>query len=798
MSENNRKFNLLETVDKRRLGYIINNPLKFNLGKSYVGKLVDNEAQLTLFKEYFYALDDKGTRKMSYIQRHNMGRYWSKSFSIANMSRVVRHTICKDFYYDLDMKNAHGVIFQHYCNSNKIKCKYVDHYCKNREECLNELMVAIESKSRDEAKKIPLAIINGRDYNNTPYINESGKIIEFEKFPQWLQLYQANMPSIHKKIVELNPDLYEIAKENKKDRRGYNTTGSAVNLVLCNMENKCLMIMYDWLIKHNYKVGSLMYDGLVIYKDCVKNGIEEVHRILKECEKEIFKNVGIRIKLSEKSMKEGLTITENDMIGYNDEGMLTFFNPDGTYDQKWMLDEMTYEDFKSKWEQICFFCLSTGLYMVRDSRANMMNLTPGELKTRYSHYTYVAKKIKKDKEIEISKSFVIDWMNDRNKKLYEFCEINPFPIKTDSRTFNLWTGFEHDRNSEPGDSKSEYVDQWLDFIKALFKSEEEFDYINNWIANIIQYPGLKPAGAALLLYSRENGSGKNTLTSGITALLGSNLCFQTCDPQNYLFGNFNKERLNRLLIVVDEANAMTSFCNSDKIKSIITERYFTVNEKSKTTYVSKCLARFIFTTNNMISMKIDPEDRRFAVFEVSGKLVGNVDYFNSMYNMFENINAMGDIFQFYKNFKITINIVNERPNTEMMNLIQKANIDPFDRWIAEFISTLNEPLRVTVDNIKNKPTEPCNPKISKDEYIPEEGRYIFKAKKLFNLYNEYLTNNNFQKIVTSKKFYSQLRVLYDDGFNSKIPGIERVNIKNLAYISVKKEIALPHVTKWLD
>ena len=80
------------------------------------------------------------------------------------MKRRIRHTICKNLMYDIDMKNAHPTLLSWYCHENGIKCKGLDEYILHREEFIADLMEK-RSKSRDEIKAHLLAIINGRTEN---------------------------------------------------------------------------------------------------------------------------------------------------------------------------------------------------------------------------------------------------------------------------------------------------------------------------------------------------------------------------------------------------------------------------------------------------------------------------------------------------------------------------------------------------------------------------------------------------------------------------------------------------------
>jgi hypothetical protein len=69
------------------------------------------------YKEY------QQIKKVGYKQTHkDIGRYFAKGpFSLQSLPKEVRHTISKDYYYDVDIVNAHPVILHQYC---KQKFKY--------------------------------------------------------------------------------------------------------------------------------------------------------------------------------------------------------------------------------------------------------------------------------------------------------------------------------------------------------------------------------------------------------------------------------------------------------------------------------------------------------------------------------------------------------------------------------------------------------------------------------------------------------------------------------------------------
>ncbi|CAC5415709.1 unnamed protein product [Mytilus coruscus] len=153
------------------------------------------------------------------------------------MSRKIRHTLCSDIMYDIDMKNVHLTLLSWYCHDNGIKCDGLDDFIENREQYMANWM-ARTYDTRDEVKAHFLAIINGRRVKLTP------------DDPSWYKEFYSGMRHIMQSIVKLRLELYALAKQ-LKDNRGtnYNIDGTTVNYVMCSLENKALMIAFDYLTR---------------------------------------------------------------------------------------------------------------------------------------------------------------------------------------------------------------------------------------------------------------------------------------------------------------------------------------------------------------------------------------------------------------------------------------------------------------------------------------------------------------------------------------------------------------------
>ena len=109
---------------------------------------------------------------------------------------------------------------------------------------------------RDEAKKkLLLAIMNWKQTNMQP------------DDPPWLISYYIGMRNIISAVVQLNPEMHELAKQSKHNH--YNLKGSTINHMLCTLENEALMAAFDYLNGKGIEVAALVFDGLMIYKNDV-------------------------------------------------------------------------------------------------------------------------------------------------------------------------------------------------------------------------------------------------------------------------------------------------------------------------------------------------------------------------------------------------------------------------------------------------------------------------------------------------------------------------------------------------
>ena len=351
-SPDSRDISLLESVNRDKLNYILSHHEDFQLGKSWLnGKLVDGQAQLTLLAGYHDALNHKGETCIKYKQKgYKFGRYYGdRNLQLQNISRPIRHTIANDGMIDVDIKNAHPTLLVWYCKTKEIPCEGLNYYIDNRDACLKTLL-QMKGLTKDQAKQDILAITNGRDKYEE----------QVEGYPEWYLNYYFNMKAIIEAVQIAEPEYKKAAERSKKanGKEGYNVGGTTINYLMTDLENRCLMCMYDVALESDVRVGSLVYDGMMLYKDSLPRDVDSLFRKMEERVRNVLE--GCNISIVQKPMDEGFDIDRevrdykvksiNHLIQMNPDIRVMFDKYETDYIKKIDIDESIQYVQDLEWE----------------------------------------------------------------------------------------------------------------------------------------------------------------------------------------------------------------------------------------------------------------------------------------------------------------------------------------------------------------------------------------------------------------------------------------------------------------
>jgi len=300
---------LYEKVDLEAL-QIIRDNFDYLYDKGKLGRFVDAKNGYSVIQdkkvvydmlcEFFNSRKKSEKQKYKYASGISWGRMFSDGVSLQGISRVIRQTIARQIYWDIDISNAHPVILHTYCVKNKIEVPTLTRYIQHRDELLADIIGLIDSETgkpltRDDAKTIPLAIING---GKRSHLFKQGCL------PDWVKLLEREIVDIYNFFVKTDiGKKFHRRAVSKKDR---NVEGSTLNYFLCQQENEILCAMYRYLVEAGVRVGVFCFDGMMVYKSFDENGVALPfkQKLLEGAEEVVRDTLGYPIKLVVKEMTE--------------------------------------------------------------------------------------------------------------------------------------------------------------------------------------------------------------------------------------------------------------------------------------------------------------------------------------------------------------------------------------------------------------------------------------------------------------------------------------------------------------
>lgn len=346
----------------------------------------DKEASLTFVKNIYYNRKATDTVHYSFSGKLKSGRRYADENSLQGMNRRLRHTIAKNLYYDIDMKNAQPTFLRHLCKTLGFSHPVLEAYCDNRDAYLEKWVgtkvfngkTTTILQTPDEAKKFFLAITNGgkqkcdTDNNDfVQYFNQHQEFLEvLWKHPDY-RLYRKRAEN----SVETKRKEFDRAKK-RGDIASWmtffdNRKGSCLNYYMADVENLALVYMEEKLKQLSVEYGVLCFDGIMVYQSSTGMPLPE---LLAQMEAYLLEKMGFVIKLSCKPMDEAFDLSElpdppeeveDVFLNATDEGYAFYVLKalDGNY---------LYNHDK---EEILFYDEETALWSPRKSRHLMTFIT---------------------------------------------------------------------------------------------------------------------------------------------------------------------------------------------------------------------------------------------------------------------------------------------------------------------------------------------------------------------------------------------------------------------------------------
>ena len=710
--------------------------------------LAFDKCERTKINTYFNMMDDTDGIDVNYRRPNialKMGRYFAEhGLSLQNFSKVLRHTLVYDTHTDIDMKNAHPEILYQTCNQysksdkkNKLKMKCLKSYVEDREKYLQMFMEYFNT-DRKIAKEMFLVIMylgSWEKYlkeHKLKYKNKSDEIVKF------IIEFRKELDTLAEFVCNTIPETYNYLKENPI--AGKSPKSSCLSYYLGDIENFLLHIAIEFMENKQIDVETLCFDGLLVLNNDSLND-----ELLKELNKLVstkkYKNgFKYNIQFEYKEMNDAITdFSQYDFKIPSDRINIPFLC-DIKPDMKWVekhQKQVPYLEKPTKQE----------IKMIKEiEKHNALCVLDSEMFRKTEYYEkYHAKVLHPSCVIEFGDNdfkllkygdlynnysnvlinnvpFVNLWLKDKMIRTYNKLDFLPHPAPIEYDTFNLFTGFTSTLNKPVENCNLNFFENHLHVLCG--KDQQATDYMMNYLAHLIQFPGIIPKVACV--FRSVQGTGKNIFFDNFGIyVLGHKYHLQTANLED-IIGRFNLNH-NKLLVVIDEAQGKDTFSANETIKNLITAIKLTWEQKGVDPITIHNLGRYIIFSNNEIPVKIPEGDRRFIMFECSSDFVGNQSYFTEFINKLQLHSR--DIHDMLLNRDISNwSPAGDRYITDVYKEVQSANIP----IIALFLIDL------------------CRKYCNEDDDGYEE--LSIASNELFTTYKTFMKSSGFTFETNTKKF----------------------------------------------
>ena len=194
-------------------------------------------------------------------------------------------------------------------------------------------------------------------------------------------------------------------------------------------------------------------------------------------------------------------------------------------------------------------------------------------------------------------------------------------------------------------------------MKMIFSTDDRVNFFKNWIAHNVQYMGRKMLFAPLI--QGIQGIGKTYFSDLLKILLGERnvgIVFP-----NQVVSTFNGWATNCCVNVVEELkiSGQYRYLVANSLKPLITNQRIQINDKGKAQYVVTNVTNYICFTNDLNSIPMEKDDRRFWVVFCTLQTLKQVEdytghdpkvWFDLLYNDLREYGK--DFINYFRNYKI--------------------------------------------------------------------------------------------------------------------------------------------------
>ncbi len=583
------------------------------------------------------------------------------------LSRRTRNTLAFQHYIDIDIKCSVYSVLSHLAHKHGQECSAIDEHIQNRAICLKMLMK--KGRTRDEAKMLYMT----KPFSDYSAWHDISKMKRLDQELLNLQQFYARMPE--------HEATKRFITTKGSSIRGGNINGKLMSHIYFTEEWAIIDKAMDFLESKGVLPVADLHDGFFIPRDADENIIDLLNTYIQEV-------AGYKeITFAKKKMK--------DFLPGIDPAMLSDFdNYQGEVETK------EYEALKEEFETLVAFCAKDSKFIVKHPIVDEWMLkSKDDLILEFDYHKMFDGNNNMTVFTDKAATFVRNWMRDPNKKTYVKQEFIPDRDVCPPHIYNTFEGFYIEKYEPVNQSIKDEEDLQiiLGHLRRLCDDgsdqvEAMTEYLTDWIAHLFQHPTGRTNAMPIL--KGGEGIGKTMLAELLGTLMGgghiNKYYFKTPKPEQYVFGHFNSQIANKMLVAFEEIEKVGTDKFYSKLKDFVTTDRMTSNAKFQQEKEIRTYIRCIATTNDEDTINISDSNRRFVPIESKREKMTTDEVDATVEAFFHNHNALKLFYNYLMERDISKRVWSDFPKTDFYNRLMNGTADPVMSFVCDFFHTMKQ------------------------------------------------------------------------------------------------------------
>lgn len=574
-----------------------------------------------------------------------------------DVKREVRNTLYHETHVDVDIVNAQPTIISQVLSHMDIPT--LKYYVDNRDSVFTAMerievkscdgVVSYEQLDRKTVKQLVNAILNGSKRKNLQ-----------PSFVREMQFFKDLCMEVQEMFEEVATEYGTLRGILQRQCQGYHD-GKLMALLYRDIEQAILVTMVECIGEICQTSGErsdnmiLMHDGLLVPK-----GLAEDANLLYKLQEAVKDHHDLSIQLKIKPMEPFYESCLDIPACDQDAGV-------------------SYEEWKLEFDKTHFRIRSPCAFV---------RINPYGKRDYYS-----LAKFRDEVCVDDNKEYVKQWLSDKNARVYEMEVFIPPPATTTDDMYNTYTGLRAEQlDPVPDEEVDGLIERVLYHMRVLTGLKDETRDQYEWLLKLLAWrvvnPGILPKVA--IGFRSEQGTGKDSFFAFFgEMLLGKDYTSQQAEVSDVFTDTFTTSRKDKLLMIFSECVRANTIKQEAKLKDLVTSETQTYRAMHVAPFVKNHYALVVMFAQNIEFVKVDQDDRRYVIFDVSPRYARSHDYFKPLIEDFHSDRVARAFYQYLTNHVDIKGFLPsntcDMPSTRAKEAMKEYNVQPVPLFMKVYV-----------------------------------------------------------------------------------------------------------------